>query len=101
VTRSNGLTVTWSGGQAITSVEIEAFSCLDNNCNNGADIDCWAPAVSGTFTIPASALLALPAGNIGQLTFRPYANDVTFPGSGLNVTALRAWNVYFASLTFK
>jgi hypothetical protein len=101
VTRSNGLTVTWSGGQANAYVQIDVASPTDSNFITGADVLCVAPAGAGTFTVPPSALLALPAGNLGNLAFRTYANPTNFPGSGLNISAVKAWNVTFAPLAFK
>jgi hypothetical protein len=100
VTRSNGLNVAWSGGQANGNIQIEVFICTDNNCNNGADVVCWAPTGAGSFNIPPSVLLALPP-SIGELDFRPFATGANFGGSGLNVSVLKAWNVTSASLSFK
>jgi uncharacterized protein (TIGR03437 family) len=101
VTRSNGLTVTWSGGQANGPIQLEGFSATDNTNTNGADFLCSAPAGAGTFTVPPSVLLALPAGNFAQLAFRPFANRVSLTGSGLSVSRLVAWYVYFTPLAFK
>ncbi len=101
VTRANGMTVTWSGGQSNGFVQIELLSATDNSFNTGADVLCSAPAGAGTFTIPPSVLLALPAGNFAQLTFRPYADPAKLTVSGLSVSTLLAWNVYFTPLSFK
>jgi uncharacterized protein (TIGR03437 family) len=100
VTRSNGLNVAWSGGQANGNIQIELFSCTDNNCNNGADVVCWAPTSAGSLNIPPSVLLALPP-RIGELDFRPFATGANFGGSGLNVSVVKAWNVTFTPLSFK
>jgi hypothetical protein len=101
VTRANGLTVTWSGGQANEAVQIEVFSPTDNTSTIGTDAMCWAPAAAGTFTVPASVLLALPPGNLAGLAFRPFAPYAPLTGSGLSASKLLAWNVYFTALALK
>ena len=100
VTRSNGLTVTWSGSQA-GYIQIEVFGATDNTFTTGADVQCNAPAAAGSFTIPPSVLLALPAGNFGQLAFRPFANPANLTGSGLNFSKLLAWSEFVTPLAFK
>src|SRR5262249_19688744 len=99
VTRSNGLTVAWSGGQAGSYIELEISSAIDQNTR--ADAVCWARAESGSFTIPANVLAALPAGNSGELIFRAFLNPANFPGSGLTASKLVARAVYFVDLAFK
>jgi len=99
VTGSNGLTVTWSGGQANGFIQLEG-SATDYTYTNGADFVCSVPAGAGTFTIPPSVLFALPARNSGQLAFRPFVNPVSTPGSGLSVARLLAWYAYFTPLAF-
>ena len=101
VTRANGLTVTWTGGQANAAVQIEVQSATDNTYNIGSDIVCWAAAGPGTFTVPPSVLVTLPAGNFAQLAFRPFAPYTTLTGSGLNVSKVAAWNVIFTPLTMR
>jgi uncharacterized protein (TIGR03437 family) len=101
VTRANGLTVTWSGGQANGVVELEGFSATDNTGLVGNDFLCRVPAAAGSFTIPPNILLALPAGNFGRLAFRPFANTATLTGSGLSFSKVVAWNVYFTPLAFR
>lgn len=41
------------------------WSCTDSSCATGAQAVCTEPASAGTFTIPPSVLLALPAGSAG------------------------------------
>ncbi|HTS65988.1 MAG TPA: hypothetical protein VMH28_28395, partial [Candidatus Acidoferrales bacterium] len=101
VTRANGLTVTWSGGQSSGPVQLEVFNSTDNTGNTGADVVCWASASAGTFTIPPRVLLPLPAGNLGGLAFRPFAPYVTLAGSGLGVSKAIAWNVTFTPVSFR
>jgi uncharacterized protein (TIGR03437 family) len=101
ITRSNGLTVTWTGGQANEIVQLEGFSATDNTYSTGTDFLCSVPATAGTFTIPPSVLLAMPPGSFGGLAFRPFAAPVQITGTGLNVAFINAWYASFAPLTFK
>jgi uncharacterized protein (TIGR03437 family) len=101
VTRSNGLTVTWTGGQANEIVQIEGFNATDNTYTAGADFVCSVPAAAGTFTIPPSVLLALPAGNFGGLVFRPMLTPVNLQGLGFTAAFAAAWYTSFAPLNFK
>lgn len=71
VTRSSGMTVTWTGGGGDVSIQIN--SATDNLNTNGSRAMCTAPGGSGTFTIPPYVLLALPAGNFAGFIFgTPY-----------------------------
>jgi uncharacterized protein (TIGR03437 family) len=101
VTRSNGLTVTWTGGQANQTIQLEGFNATDNTYNTGADFMCSVPGSAGTFTIPPTVLSALPPGSFGGLTFRPFATSVNVPGTGLDVAFLKAWYTSFSPLNFK
>ncbi len=64
VTRANGVTVTWSGGDSTAGsyIDISGGSSIPGGAS-GATVtfECVALASAGTFTIPPSALLALPA----------------------------------------
>jgi len=66
VTRSSGMTVTWTGGASNAYVQIEVQAPTDSTNTNGATLVCNAPSSAGTFTIPSYALLALPAGSVGN-----------------------------------
>jgi uncharacterized protein (TIGR03437 family) len=101
VTRSNGLTVNWSGEQANGYIQLEIFNATNNTYNTGADILCSAPAEAGTFTIPGNVLLALPTGSFGGITFRPYANPATIPGTGLDLAFVNAWYTSYTPMSFK
>jgi uncharacterized protein (TIGR03437 family) len=101
VTRSNGLTVTWSGGSANTYVELDGFSNTDNSGTAGANFKCLTPSAPGTFTIPPYVLLALPPGNFGGMDFYPTVLPVNLSGTGLNVNQLTFRYDYFANLAFK
>jgi hypothetical protein len=101
VTRSSGLTVIWAGGSANTYIELDGFSATDNTYSNGVSFQCSVPAGPGSFTIPPSVLLALPANNFGGLDFRPGVMPVAIPGTGLNITQLTLQYDYFTPLAFK
>jgi hypothetical protein len=62
ITRSQGVTVTWSGGPANGAFQIDGDSGAP-----AVKFFCYAPASAGQFVIPSSILLALPAGP-GSLT---------------------------------
>ena len=85
VTRANGMTLTWSGGAANSIIQIQGNNATNNSFANGANFTCFAAASAGTFTIPASVLLALPPGNFGGMDFQPYSPYGTFSASGLNL----------------
>jgi uncharacterized protein (TIGR03437 family) len=85
-TRSNGLTVTWTGGSSGTVV-MELASCTDGSCTNGAVAACSAPASAGTFTIPPYVLMAVPAGNNGGFVLSTQAQS-SFTATGLNLGAI-------------
>jgi uncharacterized protein (TIGR03437 family) len=61
VTRSDGLTVTWTGGIANEYMQIEVNSPGDAANDFGAAAICTVVGNVGTFTIPPYVLLALPA----------------------------------------
>lgn len=65
VTRSAGVTVTWTGGDPSTYVVIAGSSSGqvtgDLSQAVGATFTCLAPASAGQFTVPAPVLLSLPA----------------------------------------
>ena len=64
VTRSNGLTVSWTGGAAGTHVDITGISLESVNGSTtnylAGFFSCRAATVAGTFTVPPAVLLSLP-----------------------------------------
>ncbi|MGH9719686.1 MAG: hypothetical protein ACRD8O_05700 [Bryobacteraceae bacterium] len=88
VTRSSGLTVTWTGGGPNGNVVMIVTSATDNTYNNAGQAICLAPASAGTFTIPPYVLLALPAGNFAGFVFAPAGATVPFTATGLNLGSL-------------
>jgi uncharacterized protein (TIGR03437 family) len=85
VTRTNGLTVTWTPTSAIPSIEIDGASPTDTTFMNGSLFSCTVAASAGTFTIPATTLLALPTGPYFEVLFKPILTPVTFSASGLGL----------------
>jgi uncharacterized protein (TIGR03437 family) len=96
VTRSSGLTVTWTGGGPNAFVQIQVQAVTDSTNTNGAIAVCNVAASAGTFTIPPYALLALPAANIGNgFQFQPQA-EAALTAKGLNLGSIQTKN----ALTF-
>ena len=82
VTRSSGMTVSWTGGAGNVSIQVQ--SCTDSSCTNGAAAFCTAPASAGSFTIPPYVLEALPAGNNAGVVLTSYAES-SFTANGVDV----------------
>ena len=104
VTRSNGLTVTWSGGAANSYIKLDGFNQTDNTGTVGGSFTCIVPANLGTFTIPPYVLMALPASgpfSFGGLDFRPAILPATIPGSNLNVSQVTLQYDYFTNMVFR
>ncbi len=86
VTRSNGMTVTWTGGDPAGTVEIELSSASDSTLTTGALAICTAPAAAGSFTVPPYILDALPAGSFAGFRFSsPETYGPAFTASGLGL----------------
>ena len=84
VTRTQGVNVTWSGGQSGTIVTISGGSTATINGKSvTVSFTCQAPIAQGQFTVPVSVLLALPAGN-GSLSVSDFFYQ-TFSASGLDL----------------
>jgi uncharacterized protein (TIGR03437 family) len=83
VTRSQGVTVDWTGG-GNGFVEISGGSIATSASGTfDASFTCNATAGAGTFTVPASVLLALPVGS-GSLSVGNYTLPQNFSVSGLD-----------------
>ncbi|HJZ97300.1 MAG TPA: hypothetical protein VKE70_12400 [Candidatus Solibacter sp.] len=101
VTRSSGLTVTWSGGNDQTYIEIQGFSTTDDTGSLGASFQCNVPSSAGSFTVPPNVLLALPAGNFGGLIFAAAMLPANFSGTGLNFTQVTLRRETFTPLSLR
>jgi uncharacterized protein (TIGR03437 family) len=101
VTRSSGLTVTWSGGNDQTYIEIQGFNSTDDTGSLGASFQCNAPSSAGSFTIPPNILMALPAGSSGGLIFAPAILPTNISGTGLNFNQLTFRRETFTPLSLR
>ncbi len=83
-TRSNGMTVTWTGGSGTLQIVVQGAT--DNTNTNGAVAICTVDASAGTLTIPPYILQALPAGNFGGVTLTSHTvTPFTATGLGLGI----------------
>ncbi|HLG97081.1 MAG TPA: hypothetical protein VKX49_12280 [Bryobacteraceae bacterium] len=95
VSRSQGLTISWTPNNSSTHVEAQIGSFIGNNV--GVRVTCTAPVSAGTLTFPDYVLLALPIGNGGQFNFQPgdgpggAATLSTFSASGLALGLAQAF----------
>lgn len=87
VTRSQGATVTWSGGIPGTYVTITGSSTSSPVTGQpvSASFTCQAPLSAGTFTVPPGILQALPAGTSGKLALTDNTTPQLFTATGLDV----------------
>jgi hypothetical protein len=92
VVRSQGVTVTWSGGAPNTAVVISGNSAaVLNNVNISRSFFCLAPVAAQKFTVPASVLLSLPSTPTFPITSQAYlgisnsTNPIMFTTSGLDL----------------
>lgn len=83
ITRSNGLTVSWTGGSANAIVQITVYGPTDSTGLTGSQVVCNVASTAGTFTIPGYALSALPANNFGAFNFYAFAPEVPITATGL------------------
>ena len=80
ITRSQGLTVNWTGGDPNSYVLITGTS---NPLAVAGVFSCYVPVGAGAFTVPAYVLSAMPAGS-GTLTVENVTTPVTFAATGLD-----------------
>jgi uncharacterized protein (TIGR03437 family) len=95
ITRANGQTITWAGGDANTTILIGGTSETGTAEDSvGATFSCVANGADGSFTIPAQVLLALPASvqvqgiDTAALFVGAYSAPVSFTASGLDYGAV-------------
>lgn len=81
ITRSQGATVTWSGGFANGDVMVNGVAAA---LNGSVSFYCHAPSSAGQLTIPAATLLALPAGG-GKLQIMNATTPQTISAPGLDL----------------
>jgi hypothetical protein len=100
VTRSQGVTVNWTGGNSNTYVKISGSAFSGQSSDSvGGYFYCTAPVSAGTFTVPASVLLSLPpTGTVsgipipGNLSVSNYSNPTSFTASGLDFAFAQFYN---------
>jgi uncharacterized protein (TIGR03437 family) len=95
ITRANGQAITWSGGDANTTILIGGSSITGTSADSvGAVFSCVAKATDGSFTIPPQVLLSLPPSvqvsgiDVSSLYVGAYTAPVTFTASGLDYGAV-------------
>ncbi|MCU1338489.1 MAG: repeat containing protein, partial [Bryobacterales bacterium] len=80
VGRSQGLTVSWTGGAPGTYVVITGSSVSGTASGSYA---CYAPQSAGSFTVPSYVLLGLPSGT-GSTTVQNSTSLGSFTATGLD-----------------
>jgi hypothetical protein len=86
VTRSQGVTVNWSGGADGSTVTISGSSTASlTGGNYSVSFTCQSPIAAGSFTVPAPVLLYLPASTSGTLSVGDYSNFGVFNASGIDI----------------
>jgi uncharacterized protein (TIGR03437 family) len=83
VDRSQGVTVTWTGGDPNGFVYVSGNSILAQG--NGAMFTCTVPASAGTFTVPPMVTMSLPASASGSLTLMGVSAPVSFTAPGIDI----------------
>lgn len=79
ITRSQGLTITWTGGAPNSLVGVQG-SWTSADGNDSANFFCNALASAGEFTIPPYVLMAMPAGNGSLGVGNGTVQTVSIPG---------------------
>jgi uncharacterized protein (TIGR03437 family) len=90
ITRSQGVTVNWTGGASGTYVFIYGGS---SNASGSVSVsfECYASVSANQFTIPSYVLLALPTtSSNGSLSVSNYAPSQPFSASGLTTGSASA-----------
>jgi len=103
VTRSQGLTINWTGGVAGSFVQIYGFAFSgQSSASVGGYFYCTAPVSAGTFKVPASVLLSLPpSGSVsgvaipGSISVSNYSAPQAFSASGLDY----GYALFFSAFT--
>ena len=114
VTRSSGVTVTWTGGDPQGYVVISGSSFVGATAATivGATFTCSARTSDGTFTVPAIVLLALPASGSmmsngiaiptpGTLSVASYSAAGLFQASGLDYGVVTAAATNTSEVTYQ
>ena len=97
ITRSQGATITWSGGFANGDVMVNG---VDASPNGSINFYCHAPSSAGQLTIPSSTLLALPPGG-GKLIVINATAPQTVSASGVDLGLATGVVSFDVPTTFK
>jgi uncharacterized protein (TIGR03437 family) len=99
ITRTQGVDVTWTGGDANTFVQISGASFQLNPSLFGL-FTCTAPVSAHTFHVPASVLLSIPAStsvstggvniSVSTLSVGNYANQIQFNAPNVDLSFVSA-----------
>jgi hypothetical protein len=113
VSRSQGVKINWTGGDANSYVQITGFSTTGTSASDvGGYFVCTAAVSPQTFTIPASVLLALPpsgtvaSGGVtvplyGSLVVGNYSNPKQFTATGLDYGFLTGFSSNSISVIYQ
>lgn len=110
IDRSQGVTLTWSGGDPATQAATIVGANVDSVTNAAGVFVCLAPLAAGTFTVPSPILSVLPPSNIQQpdesvgiLAFlvSPTGNLPTFTAPGLDAGVAAFSSVSATTVTFR
>jgi len=97
ITRSQGATITWSGGFANGDVTVNGVGASPNGSVN---FYCHAPSSAGQLTIPSATLLALLPGG-GKLVVINATTPQTVSASGIDLGLATAVVSFDVPTTFK
>jgi len=97
ITRAQGVTVTWTGGGSDSYVQITGNSA---GAGSYASFVCNAPASPGSFLVPESVMLALPAGT-GSLAVSNVALPASFTATGLDFGYALGYSSIMVSSTYQ
>ncbi len=110
IVRANGVTVNWTGGDPASFAYIIGIS-YNNNPNNssatlGAEFICIAPISAGTFFVPPSVTLSLPASGasavspFGIIALGTFSTPQKFSAVGLDLGYLTSTNFVGGSVVW-
>lgn len=100
IDRTQGVTVTWSGGSPGAYVTISgSASAFANGQTIAGSFICQAPLSAGQFTVPPPVLLALPSGQ-GSLSLTDSTNPQSFTASGLDLGYLLNSSTFTANVRY-
>ena len=93
INRSQGVTLTWTGGDPGSYVFIQGIDAIRSPLTVTSQFLCIAPIGSGQFTVPAEVLLALPPSDPSGTSFislGSYTLGSTISATGLDYGVFNA-----------